>query len=121
MLPFREHLEQTERAVDAVESMLPGRTMVHLGEREFDDLALHRHMAQRLSVSRCQHLTRQVTVRGEKRSLASQIQRVQLVHAGEVVRREDDPRNSYQPWVGETQGCFSGPALRGVARKKRKP
>jgi hypothetical protein len=121
VLPFRDHLEQTERAVDAVENMLPGRTLVHLCDREFDDLALHRHMAQRLSVIRCQHLTRQVSVHGEKRSLSSQIQRVQLVHVGEVVRREDDQHKSYQLWVGETQVCFSGPALRGVAKKKRKP
>lgn len=121
VLPFRDHLEQTERAVDAVEKMLPGRTLVHLCDREFDDLALHRHLAKRKSVIRCQHLNRRVTVRGEKRSLQSQIQRVRLAQVGEVVRRDGDQPKTYQLWVGETKVCFGEPALRGVAKKKRKP
>lgn len=121
VLPFSGHLEQTERAVDAVERMLPGRSLVHLCDREYDDLALQRHMGKRQQVIRCQHLNRVVQVHGEPRSLRSQIQRVKLRHAAEVVRRVEGGQKNYQLWVGETEVEFAGAALRGVASKKRKP
>ena len=121
VLPFVDHLEQTERAVDAVEQMLPGRDLVHLCDREFDDLALHRHIGQRQQVIRCQHLSRVVHVHGEPRSLRSQVQKVKLRHVGEVVRRVEGGNKSYQLWVGETKVDFVGCAQRGVNKKKRKP
>lgn len=120
VLPFRDHLEQTERAVDTVEKMLPGRSLIHLCDREFDDLALLRHLGERKYVIRCQHLKRLVTVHGEQRSLASQIERVQLSQVGEVLRRVEHTQKTYQLWVGETVVCFAGPALRGVAKRRRK-
>lgn len=121
VLPFSDHLEQTERAVDAVEKMLPERCLIHLCDREFDDLALLRHMGDRKYVIRCQHLNRLVMVHGEQRSLRSQIERVKLSQVGEVLRRVDNTQKSYQLLVGETEVALCGPALRGVANKKRKP
>ena len=44
ILPFTDHLEQTERAIDAIEKLLPGCQLVHLCDREFDDLQLLRHL-----------------------------------------------------------------------------
>ncbi len=35
--PFVDHLEQTERAVGAAALLLPGRQLVHVADREFDD------------------------------------------------------------------------------------
>ena len=121
ILPFSDHLEQTERAVDAVEKLLPNRSLVHLCDREFDDLALLRHLGDRKYVIRCQHLTRGVTVHGEQRPLWQQLQRVKLVEVGEVVRRVDRKQERYQLWVGDTAVNLCGRALRGVGNKKRKP
>lgn len=65
VLPVTDHLEQTERAVDAVEKLPPRRALVHLCDREFDELALLRHMGNRKYVVR--HLTRGVNRHGEQR------------------------------------------------------
>ncbi len=121
VLPFTDHMEQTERAVDAVENLLPHRALVHLCDREFDDLALLRHMGNRKYVIRCQHLNRCVTVHGEQRPLFHQLQRVKLSEVGEVVRRVDRTKECYKLWVGETEVKLCGRAMRGVANKKRKP
>lgn len=125
VLPFSDHLEQTERAVDSVEALLPGRQLVHLCDREFDDLALLRHLRDKSYVIRCQHLARSVGVRGERRPLRAFVERVPLREVGEVVRRCEEPGGStkecYQLWVGETVVTFDGPSLRGVAKRKRKP
>jgi hypothetical protein len=121
VLPFTDHLEQTERAVTTVERLLPDRSLIHLCDREFDDLALLRHMEASKYVIRCQHLNRLVTVHGEQRSLQSQIERVTLSHVAEVVRRVDKSKKTYKLFVGETTVTFCRPALRGVANKKRKP
>src|ERR1700712_3109360 len=40
ILPFVDHLEQAERAVTAAAKILPGRQLVHVADREFDDLQL---------------------------------------------------------------------------------
>lgn len=121
ILPFSDHLEQTERAVDSVEKLLPFRLLIHLCDREFDDLALFRHMDTRKYVIRCQHLNRLVMVHGEERSLRSHIERIKLRQAGEVLRRVDNTEQLFELWVGETEVTLCGKSLRGVAKKKRKP
>lgn len=96
VLPVTDHLEQAERSVDSVEKLLPNRTLVHLCDREVDDLALLRHMGNRKYVIRCQHLTRGVAVHGEQRPLSEPWQRVRLVEVGEVIRRVDRTKECYQ-------------------------
>jgi Transposase DNA-binding len=118
-LPFTDHLEQTERAVDAVELLLPGRQLVHLCDREFDDLQLLRHIGDRRYVIRCQHLSRLITVHGEQQSLRQHLERVELAPAGEVVRRYEQSTQSYQLYVGETVVTLHQASLRGVARKRK--
>jgi hypothetical protein len=125
VLPFSDHLEQTERAVDTVEKLLPKRSLVHLCDREFDDLALLRHMQGKKYVIRCQHLTRTVSVHGEQRPLSHYLKHVSLSEVGEVVRRSEQPgeskKESYRLFVGQTQVTLCGRSLRGVAKRKRKP
>ena len=121
ILPFTDHLEQTERAIDAVEKMLQGCQLVHLCDREFDDLQLLRHLGERLYVIRCQHLSRLVKVHGEQMSLGTHLDTVELSEAGEVVRRHEQTTQCFALWVGETVVTLHRAAQRGVARKKKKP
>jgi hypothetical protein len=121
VLPFTDHLEQTERAVDAVEDLLPGRELVHLCDREFDDLKLLRHLGARKYVIRAQHLRRRVRVHGQELSLQPHLLRVPLSPCGEVLRRQESKTERYQMYVGETRVVMYGPSLRGVAKGHSKP
>ncbi len=120
-LPFVDHLEQAERAVDAVEELLPGRLLIHLLDREFDDVKFLRHLATRRLVVRCRNLSRLVAVHGEKRSLSAHIQTSKLTHQGEVTRRFEQSAATYQLWVGETHVTLTEPSLRGVRKRRQKP
>jgi hypothetical protein len=53
--------------------------------------------------------------------LDQHLQRVKLIEVGEVVRVVEGGKECYQLWVGQTEVNLCGPALRGVASKKRKP
>ncbi|HAN92018.1 MAG TPA: hypothetical protein DCQ33_08065 [Nitrospira sp.] len=120
LLPFSDHLEQTERAIEAVENLLPDTELVHLCDREFDDLALLRHLGDRNYVIRCKHLSRLITVHAQELPLRKHLEGVQLVEAGEVVRRVEKGSQTYSLFVGETQVVMHQAALRGVANKKHK-
>lgn len=120
-LPFTDHLEQTERAVDALEQLLPGRELVHLCDREFDDLKLLRHLDHSRYVIRCQHLSRRVTVHGQQQSLRQHLERLELAAAGQVVRRYEQSTQTYQLLVGESVVTMHGPSQRGVARRRNRP
>lgn len=120
-LPFVDHLEQAERAVDAVENLLPGRPLVHLLDREFDDIKLLRHIDPRRYVIRCRTLSRLVAVHGEKRSLGAHLLTIRLTHQGEVTRRFEQSEATYQLWVGETRVTLTEPSLRGVRKRRQKP
>jgi len=121
LLPFTDHLEQAERAVDAVEKSLPNRSIVHLCDREFDDLQLLRHLGEREYVIRCQHLSRLVRVHGAEQSLRDHVERVKLSPAGEVVRRDEHSTQKYRLHVGEATVTMHGASQRGVARKRNRP
>lgn len=121
ILPFTDHLEQTERAIDAAEKLLAGCSLVHLCDREFDDLQLLRYLEERQYVIRCQHLSRLVTVHGEQKSLRKHLEQVELTEAGEVIRRLEHSTQTYTLWVGETVVTMHGASQRGVARKKNRP
>lgn len=121
VLPFTDHLEQTERAVDTVEDLLSGRELVHLCDREFDDLKLLRHLGARKYVIRAQHLRRRVRVHGEERSLQQHLLRVPLAPCGEVLRRQESKTERYELYVGQTRVTMYGPSLRGVAKGRNRP
>lgn len=120
-LPFVDHLEQTERAVDTIEEELPGRELVHLCDREFDDLKLLRHLGVRKYVIRAQHLRRRVRVHGQELFLQQHIEHVPLTPCGEVLRRQEGKTARYQMYVGETRVVMYGPSLRGVAKGRNRP
>ncbi len=82
-IPFIDHLEQAERAVDSVEKLLPERLLTHLFDREFDDVKLLRHLAERRYVMRCRMLSRIVAVHGEKQSIGKHLESLELHHSAE--------------------------------------
>lgn len=121
VLPFTDHLEQTERAVDTVEAQLPGRELVHLCDREFDDLKLLRHLGARKYVIRAQHLRRRVRVHGEECLLQQHLAGVPLSLCGEVLRPEEGKTERYELYIGQTRVTMYGPSLRGVAKGRSRP
>jgi hypothetical protein len=121
VIPFVDHLEQAERAVDSVEKLLPERLLTHLFDREFDDVKLLRHLAERRYVIRCRMLSRIVAVHGERQSIGKHLESLELHHSGEVTRRLAQSKKTYSLWVGETQVTLTKPSLRGVQKRRQKP
>lgn len=121
VIPFLDHLEQAERAVDSVEKFLPERLLTHLFDREFDDVKLLRHLAQRRYVIRCRNLSRIVAVHGEKLSIGRHLESLKLQQSGEVTRRFAQSTQTYSMWIGETEATMTNPSLRGVQKRKQKP
>ena len=120
-LPFVDHLEQAERAVDAVEKLLPQRHLIHLFDREFDDVKLLRHLADRRYVVRCRNLSRLVAVHGQQRSLGTHLLSLKLQPVGEVTRRLAQGQATYELRVAQTQVTLVRPSLRGVQKRRQKP
>ena len=120
-IPFIDHLEQAERAVDSVEKLLPERLLIHLFDREFDDVKLLRHLAARQYVIRCRNLSRIVAVHGEKLSIGKHLESLKLQQAGKVTRRFAQSTQTYSLWIGETEVTLTNPSLRGVQKRRQKP
>jgi hypothetical protein len=113
---FVDHYSQVERAVVATESLLPGRQVVDLLDREFDDLQLERlfFAAPRRFVIRAQHLNRRVTQDGHGLSLGEAAAKVPLCPAGQVQRQGE----VWDLFQGETRVLFVGKSYRGHARRR---
>ena len=121
VLPFVDHLEQTERAVGAAALLLPGRQLVHVADREFDDLQLLRRCSASLFIIRAQHLNRKVRKGEQRLSLREAASLVPLSEAGIVKRRADFTTKEYSLHQGETEVIFDGKSRRGVANKGQSP
>ena len=121
VLPFVDHLEQAERAVTQAAVVLPGRELVHVADREFDDLQLLRRCKSSLFLIRAQHLTRKVLLSDVSLSLREATEKVLLEPAGTVKRRQDFTTKEYDLYQGETAVIFDGKSLRGVANKGHSP
>lgn len=113
-IAFVDHLGQAERGIAAARAHLPGREVVHLMDREFDDVALQRFVSGQhgLYVIRAQHLARVVRSGPHKASLRVVVQSVTRRAAGEVER--DGKR--FERFIGETVVTFDRPSLRGFKR-----
>ena len=120
-IPFIDHLEQAERAVDSVEKLLPERLLIHLFDREFDDVKLLRHLAARQYVIRCRNLSRIVAVHGEKLSIGKHLESLKLQQAGKVTRRFAQSTQTYSLWIGETEVTLTNPWRVGVQRRRGRP
>lgn len=118
-LEFVDHMSQVERAVPALEALLPGRPIVHILDAEFDDLQLERFFfgGHRLFLIRAQHLKRRVLWHGQPTSLQQAVDQVALQPAGQVEHKGV----TYQVGQGETQVLFNGQSYRGYAQKRQPP
>ncbi len=118
-LPYDGHLEQTERGVAAARRRLPGRELVHVADREFDDVGTQRAIAAAGDkyVIRAQHLSRWVrTTTGAKRKLGELTERVVLQLAGTTTHDGKE----YDLYQGETRVEFVNPSRRGITASKNR-
>lgn len=116
-IPFVDHLGQAERGVVAAERLLFGREIVHLFDREFDDVALQRLLVGKHGkyVMRAQHLSRIVQSNGRDVKLAELVKALPRLAAGEVER--DGKR--FERFVAEMYVTFTRPSLRGRKRGEK--
>lgn len=121
--PFVDHFTQVERASRAASFHLPGRDLVSVLDREFDDLALERWFSDtaRKYVIRAQHLDRHVLLWGRPSTLQNAV-RAAPRHVAGTVEREG---KLYEMRLAETFVSFDGRSWRGAKRgqptKKSKP
>lgn len=113
------HLDQVERGFAAAQRHLPGRELIHLYDREFDDVLLQRRMVQQNAtfVMRAQHLKRRIRSNDRPCSLAEAIAPVKLTPTAEVVVREGHKKTRFELWIGETTVVFDGESWRGRHRE----
>jgi hypothetical protein len=122
-LPFVNHYEQVERAMRAADLHLPGRDLVGVMDREFDDLALERWFGDtsRQWVIRAQHLNRKVLLWGRPTTLRNAVRSAPRSVVGTVEREG----KSYELRMAETFVDFHGRSHRsrrpGDRPKKRVP
>lgn len=116
-IPFVDHLSQAERGIAAVNEQLRGREVVHLMDREFDDVALQRFVSGKHGeyVIRAQHLSRVVRWHDQDIALGAVVKAVPRTSAAEVER--DGKR--FERFIGETTVTFVRPSLRGIKRGQR--
>lgn len=116
-IPFVDHLEQAERGVEATIRQFAGCELVHVADREFDDVLLQRrlHDRKQLYVIRALNMGRSV-LHGQRRcalrNVAAAVQRVAL----ETVEHNG---TRFEQWGGETVVTFDRPSLRGRKRGAR--
>lgn len=117
-LPFVDHYEQVERAVRATDAHLPGRDLVAVMDREFDDLLLERWLSEsdKKFVIRAQYLKRRVLRDGRPTTLGNAVRAARRQVVGNVER--DGER--YELRLAETFVIFHGKSFRGVKRGQRK-
>lgn len=117
-LPFVDHLSQLERGIQAAEKELPERELVHLIDREGDDIQLERFLSgQRKYVIRAQHLVRKVLHDEKATTIQLAVNKLELKKGAEVKRQNE----VFQAWQGEMKVIFHGPSYRGCkAGKTRK-
>ena len=121
VLPFVDHYDQVERATVEAERILPGRQLVHVADREFDELRLMQTCSSTLFVFHAQHLNRQVRHGGQLMSLRQATHSVPLTEVGTVERRVGQGQQRYTVRRGETSVTMKGPSVRGVSRKRNRP
>jgi len=117
-LPFVDHLGQAERGLAAVRRDLPGRDVVNVYDREFDDIALQReiHSGAERYIIRAQHLRRSVLHADARSTLDAATAATALVHVGTLDVRTPQGEVTHDLWLGETSVVFDGASWRGRHR-----
>jgi hypothetical protein len=115
--PFVDHYSQVERGSRAAHFHLPGRDLVQVMDREFDELALERTLTDGSTkyVIRAQHLGRKVLLGGRPTTLRNAVRAARRRIAGTVEREG----KRYEMRLAETLVTFHGPSRRG--HKRREP
>lgn len=122
-LPFVDHYAQVERAITAARVYLADRERVHVMDREFDDLALQRWMAELSApnvlsegyVIRARDLSRKVLLWGRPTTLRNAVRAAPRQLAGTVEREG----KTYELRLAETFVTFHGRSWRGCKHGKR--
>jgi len=111
---FTGHIEQMEKAVVAVRSHLPSMQIVHLGDREFEDVKAMRVWVKLKEqfILRVQHLTRRVLFGTEHVRLEAACEHVKLQRAGRI----EHDGEQYTRWQGEIAVVLDGLSKRGRHR-----
>jgi hypothetical protein len=112
--PFVDHYEQAERASRAARFHLPGRDLVTVLDREFDDVELQRRLddASEPSVIRAQHLDRKILLNNRPTILRNAAHAAHRAIAGTVEREG----KVYEMRLAETRVTFHGRSWRGHKR-----
>lgn len=111
---FVGHIEQMEKAVAAIASHLVGKRIVHIGDREFEDIKAMRLWMKTHAefIVRVQHLNRRVLFGDVHMSLATACEDVRLRRQGTI--EKDGVR--YRRWLGEIEVTLDGFSRRGRHR-----
>jgi hypothetical protein len=114
VLPFIDHLSQAERGIDSAMRHLAGRELVHVADREFDDVLLLRRLEERsqLYIIRALQLGRSVLHDGVQRKLGDVAKSLALSPNGTVERNG----KRFTQHVAETTVTFVRPSRRGRKR-----
>lgn len=117
VVPFIDHLSQCERGVESAVRHLPGRELVHIADREFDDVLLLRrfHQQKQLYVVRALQLGRSVIDDAGPRPLRDVVARLERSSIGTVERNGV----LFEQYVAETTVAFARPSLRGRKRGEK--
>jgi len=112
--PFVDHYDQAERLIRAARFHLPDRELVGVMDREFDDLALERWLADGSykSVIRAQHLGRKVLLKGSPTTLRNAARAARR----RVVGTTEREGKTYEVRVAETNVTFHSRSWRGCKR-----
>jgi hypothetical protein len=113
-IAFVDHLGQVERGVREANRILQGREVIHVMDREFDDITLQRMLKSTDSgyVIRAQHLKRNVRHQGQTTKLEIAALNVPMSKSGTVSKLGVE----YDLLVGETTVEFQGWSWRGRHR-----
>lgn len=116
-IPFVDHFTQAERAVQAARFHLPGRELVHVWDREFDEVALERklHDTSEKYLIRAKYLARKVLLGRRLTTLGGAVRATPRTIAGYVEREG----TTYELRLAETFVTFHGPSWRGCKRGQR--
>lgn len=117
VIPFVDHLRQAERGVVAAIRHLPERELVHVADREFDDVLLQRGLCEfgELYVIRALQLGRGVLHDGKRRPLREAVGTLERRKIGTIERNG----STFDQYVAETVVVLDRPSLRGAKRGAR--
>jgi hypothetical protein len=113
---FVSHIAQVERGTTAAKDCLPGIELVHIEDREFDEIAKHRERVRlgHLFISRVHFQTRRVMWKGEEHLLRTVANKIRMVPVEKIERNGQE----FDRFVGETVVTLHTNSWRKAHRRK---